>query len=293
MSFQFSITIYLPLVGDGQSSVVTIPPTGWTQAPGWPQGVAISNLQHPVGAYLWNNTVPIPGYAQIDETGNLILSFTSDGTPSGTPTPWPVAVRALAQIDLYYAATPDFVAQPSALSIGQDATNALHPIEVTPSGAIVVRPAAETEASWISSFSANTGVSPVAVASSIPILSIRPQPGAEDIAFLFRKLKLVGDGGKVFYQLVLNGTLVGASFNPVNPDSGMDADTAATSIGGGTVVNSGYLSFGPEEQNYCLYLGVSASPPALTTLTLVVAVMGADVVPISASMRWTEESKFL
>ena len=46
----------------------------------------------------------------------------------------------------------------------------------------------------------------------------------------------------LYYQIILNGTLTGASFNSVDPNSLVQFDIDATIITGGTVLDSGYIA---------------------------------------------------
>ena len=97
-------------------------------------------------------------------------------------------------------------------------------------------------------FTASNNTTSIAVAGTpIPILSIQPkttfasQPNRIHNVMEQLAVECVG-GNSCFYELVYNGTLTGASFVSVDPNSGMNYDTAATAISGGTVVASGYAT---------------------------------------------------
>ena len=84
-----------------------------------------------------------------------------------------------------------------------------------------------------------------------PILSIRPALTFSSQANrMHNLLDLIGTvslgPNSAFYQLIYNGVLTGANFVPVDPNSGMTYDVAATACSGGTVVAAGYVVAGQE-----------------------------------------------
>ena len=97
-------------------------------------------------------------------------------------------------------------------------------------------------------FRADNGINFAPIGGSpTPILSIQPkttflgQPNRVHV--LLDKLGIAALGGNnIYYQLVYNGTLTGASFQSVDPNSCVNVDTAATSIAGGTIVLAGYAT---------------------------------------------------
>lgn len=145
-------------------------------------------------------------------------------------------------------------------------------------------------------FAISTGAVPIVISTGVPtpLLSIQPNSASAAVVFLLTQLRILGMGSAALWQLVLNGTLAGANFVSVDPSSGMTYDTAAVSIAGGRVVDSGYLNFGAEETSELLPFSFTAegSPPAAVgdIYTLVITQMGARPNSVSASFRWTEEA---
>lgn len=97
-------------------------------------------------------------------------------------------------------------------------------------------------------FVANNASNTVAADGTlVPVISIRPKLTYAGMTNRIHNiLELLGvacvGGNSAFYQLIYNGTLTGASFSSVNPNSGMNYDIAATAISGGQVVASGYAT---------------------------------------------------
>jgi len=188
------------------------------------------------------------------------------------------------------AYTPPSTIQPILVG-GEGPNGTLTNIQTTAAGTIIVVPADEQEAALILTFSANNGTTPLGVTTRVPVLSIQPQTGSTALSFLLRKLRVVGNGQKALFELVLNGTLTGATFTSVDPSSGVNFDTVATSISGGRVVDSGYINFAAQDPDYLLHFGFTGGTADI--FTLVVTSMTAFSNPISASFRWTEEAQSL
>ena len=100
-------------------------------------------------------------------------------------------------------------------------------------------------------FSANNGLTGVSVGtgSLVPLLSIRagttgPNSVANRGQILPKEYTIfVSSASNVFYQLILNPTLTGASFAAVNSTYSLaQVDTSATSFVGGVVLDSGYAT---------------------------------------------------
>ena len=104
-------------------------------------------------------------------------------------------------------------------------------------------------------FGASSGVAGVSVAARRPILSIRPKllfAGQTNRGRIFLSDLVAlsqGSGGShppmyepVLYEIIYNGTLTGASFSSVDPNSLVEKDTSATAISGGTTYKTGYLA---------------------------------------------------
>lgn len=94
-------------------------------------------------------------------------------------------------------------------------------------------------------FSAGNGITAKAVTTRRPILSIRPGLLFNGIVNRGQvvpvEIDLYADAS-AFYEIILNGTLTGASFAAVGGESVTETSTAATAVTGGTVVESGFVS---------------------------------------------------
>lgn len=95
-------------------------------------------------------------------------------------------------------------------------------------------------------FSANNGITSISVTTRRPILSIRPAATFNSltnrVVITPETLELLAGSGTLFYELVYNGALTGDAFATVDSKSAVEADVAATSIAGGTIVDSGYAA---------------------------------------------------
>lgn len=81
----------------------------------------------------------------------------------------------------------------------------------------------------------------------LPVISIRPRATFNSITNrsvnILKSLHLMSEDATVMYQIILNGSLTGASFANVNTiHSTMMVDVAATAITGGLVLDSGFLT---------------------------------------------------
>ena len=95
-------------------------------------------------------------------------------------------------------------------------------------------------------FSANMGVTAKTVATTlIPLLSIRAGAtfnALPNLGILLPKSFVMQTDNPVRVDMILNGTLTGASWGSVDALSTAEKDTTATAITGGTTVLSGYLA---------------------------------------------------
>jgi hypothetical protein len=97
-------------------------------------------------------------------------------------------------------------------------------------------------------FTADNGSTLVAVANGTlkPVLSIQPKltfaGQVNRVHILLKRLAVQAFTQTVYWRLVYNGTLTGASFASVDANSCVNEDTAATALSGGTVVASGYAT---------------------------------------------------
>jgi hypothetical protein len=146
-------------------------------------------------------------------------------------------------------------------------------------------------------FSVNTGTTPTIIPSltPVPLISLQPDTALITLNFpLLGGFNLAGNGSRVLWQIVLDGTLIGATFKSVDSESVMVYDTSASAISGGRVVNSGYMQLNEVTLQSGLYFPYAfvevGSPPVLvgSRYTLVVTQMGSLANCVSASIQWTE-----
>ena len=136
-------------------------------------------------------------------------------------------------------------------------------------------------------FTADNGSTLVAVANGTlkPILSIQPKLTFAGITnrvrILLKQVSIQSFTQPVYWRLVYNGTLTGASFASVDTNSVVNKDIAATALSGGTVVASGYATAPSagvtteDLQEIVLPFTVSIDGSAADTYTLMVAGAGA------------------
>jgi hypothetical protein len=95
-------------------------------------------------------------------------------------------------------------------------------------------------------YSANMGVTPKTISTTrLPLLSIRAGAtfnAVPNLGLLLPKAFSLSLDNPVRVDLILNGTLTGASFAAVDALSGAEVDTTATAVTGGQVVYSEYIS---------------------------------------------------
>jgi hypothetical protein len=96
--------------------------------------------------------------------------------------------------------------------------------------------------------SAGNGATGIAVTTRRPVFSIRSKATFNSItnrgSIFPETARFLALGGDVFWELVFNGTLTGASFADVGSNSLAEKDVAATAISGGEVVDTGYIASG-------------------------------------------------
>ena len=95
--------------------------------------------------------------------------------------------------------------------------------------------------------SATNGSSLTSVTTRRPILSLRPATTFNSIenrqTFIFDQLALYASGNGALIETVYNPTsLTGASWSSVGSDSGMEVDTSATAISGGTTLSQVFIA---------------------------------------------------
>lgn len=149
-------------------------------------------------------------------------------------------------------------------------------------------------------FSVNTGDTlKTGITTPVPILSIRPrllvgtQPNRTFITL--RDFGVFTFGQVTRYQLVYNGTLTGASFNPADPQAAVEFDTTATGITGGRVVDSGYIAafakdvaFSADKFPFRLPFTLDYSGSVQDVYTLVVSGVNGSSTTVGGSFKWQE-----
>lgn len=81
----------------------------------------------------------------------------------------------------------------------------------------------------------------------LPIISIRPRTSFNSITYrgvvIPKSYSIISEDTTIRYELILNGSLTGASFADVDTiNSGVQIDVAATAISGGLVLDSGFVT---------------------------------------------------
>ena len=81
----------------------------------------------------------------------------------------------------------------------------------------------------------------------LPIISIRPRTTLNSITYrgtiIPKAFEIMSEDASIRYEIVLNGSLTGASFANVDTtNSGVMVDVAATAISGGLIIDSGFLT---------------------------------------------------
>ena len=164
---------------------------------------------------------------------------------------------------------------------GKDSNGLLRDIAVTPGGAVVT--VSEGLADSANHFAISTGSTLLSVAGPLtPILSLRPQVAAT-VKFFLTGMDVFTASAVAMFQIIKNGSLTGASFTNVTGTNAQQ-DTSATSVSGGTVMDTGYSTTGTRTQVYEVQFTVG------DTFTLVVAsdVNGRATKAVGA-LRWAEQ----
>lgn len=104
-------------------------------------------------------------------------------------------------------------------------------------------------------YAVSNGVDYKSVTSREPILTIRKAANLNGLvyhgAITPTHFDFWVDVESAYYEIVLNGTVSGGIWSGSNPNSGVEYNTSATSISGGTVIRSGFLS--GTRQNSTIY----------------------------------------
>ncbi len=146
---------------------------------------------------------------------------------------------------------------------------------------------------------ASNGITAISVTARRPVLSIRPKVTFNSITNRSRieieDLSILVGGNNVFYELVFNGTLTGASFKSAGANSVMEFDVAASAITGGTVFGPGYAPAGVGHDRRVIGADVSARYPltldiagTVPSILSVVATSFTGTATVMAALNWKE-----
>lgn len=95
---------------------------------------------------------------------------------------------------------------------------------------------------------AANGVTPIAVTTRRPILSIRPKTTFNSIVnrgqIIMENVGVFAQTNAAYWELVLGGSLTGASFASLGTNSISEVDVAASAISGGEILTAGYIGVG-------------------------------------------------
>ncbi len=139
----------------------------------------------------------------------------------------------------------------------------------------------------------------------LPIISIRPRTTLNSIAYrgiiIPKAFEIMSEDTSIRYEIVLNGSLTGASFADVDTtNSGVQVDVAATAISGGLIIDSGFLTgardktesghIGEDLMNK-LFLSNDAAGTTADILTIAVSIINSagTASDCAGSFSWKEE----
>ncbi len=139
----------------------------------------------------------------------------------------------------------------------------------------------------------------------LPIISIRPRVTLNSITYrgviIPKAFEIISEDTTVRYELILNGSLTGASFADVDTtNSGVQVDVAATAISGGLVIDSGFLTgardktesghIGEDLMNK-LFLSNDVAGTTSDILTIAVSIINSagTASDVGGSFTWKEE----
>jgi hypothetical protein len=167
---------------------------------------------------------------------------------------------------------------------GTDGTN-FRPMNLSTSGTQLVIDAVDAEASSINFFSIATAAAGLSVSALTPVLSIRANSAGK--IFRLRGLNAFAlNGAAALFQVFRNPTLTGASFSTVT-GTNTQADTAATVISAGTIVDSGFVAEqSVRDRDLTVYIAAGA-PGDVITLAFTPS-SGSSLV--AGSFTWSESA---
>lgn len=151
-------------------------------------------------------------------------------------------------------------------------------------------------------FAAGRGATLLGITTRRPILSIRPKLTLNGITnrltALLQSFDLIAEDKGVLVELVYNGALTSASFASVDDESAFEADTAATAITGGIVLQQSLLAAASQGSGRApgqASLGILSRLPLVvnmagddrTVLSVVATAIGGTS-NVAAAMNWQE-----
>lgn len=150
-------------------------------------------------------------------------------------------------------------------------------------------------------FSVSNGATTVGFTARHPILSIQASTTGPSSIRNYGQIsnilwQIYGSGAAIYYEIIINGTLTGASFSTAGTGSIANFDVAATSISGGTRVGAGLIASAGGAAGGAISIPNTLSLFPLVyssllntqdVLTIVGTSLGAAVTA-SATLSWTE-----
>lgn len=129
----------------------------------------------------------------------------------------------------------------------------------------------------------------LASSTIIPVCTFRLAPGRLDAIAVLKQINVAcsSQNDLVMWQLILNGTLTGATFAQTTESTNVQADTAATAISGGRVIETGFAQTGSintslQASFFEAQLGRNSFTQTSDTISLCVAAM-----TINPKMYWS------
>lgn len=146
---------------------------------------------------------------------------------------------------------------------------------------------------------AGNGITTISVTTRRPVFSIRSSLTFNSIVnrgLIFPEgLDLHAATNSVYWELVLGGTLTGASFASAGSNSIADVDVAATAISGGEVLAVGFAAAGTGTKSGVsesllsrLPLTIAANGTAGSALSIVCTGFGGAAAVVAAGLNWRE-----
>lgn len=139
----------------------------------------------------------------------------------------------------------------------------------------------------------------------LPIISIKPRTSLNSITYrgviVPKSYGIMSEDTSVRYEIILNGSLTGASFANVDTtNSGVMVDVAATAITGGLVIDSGFVSGARDKQQSGvvgeeimskLFLSNDVAGTTTDILTIAISIINSagTASDCAGSFKWKEE----